>query len=216
MPSSFPPRWRRRARSWVRRSAVAWWAGVALLCLVTGGTVRATLARSSAVLDEVGTLRPVVVVTDGVAAGEVVEVGDVAVARRPSSMLPDGAARGDEGAVVGRVALVPLLAGEVVVASKLAPDGLQGAAALLPSGMRALAVPAGPGGRPPVSIGDAVDVLATLAEETVVVAEAAMVLALDDASDAVTVAVSPAEAPAVASAIATGTVTLALTGRGSR
>ena len=210
----FPPRWRRRWRAWRRRSAIAWWASAVLLASVTGGVVRSAIVRSSAVLDELGPLRPVPVVAATLDAGDVVGEGDVVVARRPSAMVPDGPLVDAEG-VVGRVALVPLVPGEVVVASKLAPDGLQGAAALLPPGMRALAVPAGPGGRPPLSIGDAVDVLATLGEETGVVAEAAMVLALDDASDAVTVAVSPAEAPAVASAIATGTVTLALTGRGS-
>jgi Flp pilus assembly protein CpaB len=113
------------------------------------------------------------------------------------------------------VALVPLVPGEVVLASKLAPDGLRGAAALLPAGWRALAVPAGPGGRPPVAVGDHVDVHATQADGTsVVVAASAVVLAHDHAADALTVAVPADDAPALASAIATGSVTLALTGPG--
>ena len=225
MPRSFPPRWRRRWRAWRRRSSFAWWAAVVALALLTGAVVRSALVRSSAVLDELGPLREVVVVVAPVEVGEVVGEDDVSVARRPSSMIPDGgvgAAAGDGGeggvgAVVGRVTVVPLVAGEVVVASKLAPAGLRGAAALLPDGLRALAVPAGPGGRPPVSIGDRVDVLATFAAgdagsaPTVVVAAAALVLALDDESDAVTVAVTPDEAPTLASAIAAGTITLALT-----
>lgn len=217
MSSSYPPRWRRRWRAWRRRSSIAWWATAAALALVTGGVVRSAMVRSSALLDELGPMREVTVVVSPVDVGEVVDDGDVTTARRPSSMVPEGSfadADSVSDRVAGRVALVPLVPGEVVVASKLAPDGLQGAAALLPEGMRALAVPAGPGGRPPVSIGDRVDILATLAPgdaPTVVVAEAAIVLALDDESDAVTVAVSPDEAPAVASAITSGTITLALT-----
>jgi Flp pilus assembly protein CpaB len=214
---AFPPRWRRQLRSWVRRSAFAWWAGVAVLALVTGGVVRSALVRSSALLDEVGPLRMVPVVVQPVEAGAIVGEGDVALARRPSSMLPDDDVVPD---AAGRVALVPLVPGEVVVASKLAPSGLRGAAALLPEGMRALAVPAGPGGRPPASVGDRVDVLATFgatdatdgsSSPTVVVAAGALVLAVDDESDAVTIAVAAEEAPDVAYAITTGTVTLALT-----
>ena len=212
-PSRFPPRWRRRLRSWLRRSAFAWWASVGLLVLATGGVVRATLARSSALLDELGPLRPVVIVARPVEAGAVVDAADVVIARRPSSTLPP-----DEvvtlGTAVGRVALVSLVDGEVVVSSRLAPDGLRGAAALLPPGHRALTIPGGPSGRPPASIGDHVDVLATFEDGTVVVAAGGLVLALDDETDAVTVAVPADVAPAVASALASATVTLALSGPG--
>ena len=220
MPTtSYPPRWRRRWRAWRRRSSFAWWATAAALAIVTGTVVRAAMLRSSALLDELGPMREVAVVVAPVDAGEVVDGEDLALARRPSTMMPDGAVvdLDDVDAPSGRVALVPLVPGEVLVASKLAPAGLRGAAALLPDGMRALAVPAGPAGRPPVSVGDHVDVLVTLGAgdgSTVVVAEAAVVVALDDESDAVTVAVSPDDAPAVASAITAGTVTLALSGRG--
>lgn len=217
MPSPpFPPRWRRRWRAWRRRSSFAWWASAVLLAVLTGGVVRATLVRTSVVLDELGPLREVPVVVRPVGVGEVVSDGDVARARRPSSMLPDEAITDD---AVGRVAIVPLVPGEVVLASRLAPDGLRGAAALLPDGHRALAIPGGPGGRPPASVGDLVDVLATFATAeagsapTVVVAAAARVLALDDESDTVTVAVPADEAPAVAYAITAATITLALSGR---
>ena len=211
MPTSFPPRWRRRWRAWRRRSAFAWWATALILALVTAGVVRSAVVRSSSVLDELGSLRAVVVVTAPVDVGGTVGGDHVSVARRPASMLPEGAVLVPADAV-GRVAVVPLVPGEVVVASKLAPDGLRGAAALLPDGLRAVAVPAGPGGRPPLAIGDRVDVLATLVDgPTVVVAAGALVLALDDESDAVTVAVAPDEAPEVASAVTTGTITLALT-----
>ena len=217
MPTtSYPPRWRRRWRAWRRRSSITWWATAAALAIVTSGVVRSAMVRSSALLEELGPMQEVAVAVAPVDAGEVVDGDDVTTARRPSAMLPEGAVV-DLDAATGRVALVPLVPGEVLTGSRLAPDGLRGAAALLPDGMRALAVPAGPAGRPPVSVGDHVDVLVTLGGgdgSTVVVAEAAVVLALDDESDAVTVAVSPDNAPAVASAITAGTITLALSGRG--
>jgi Flp pilus assembly protein CpaB len=178
-----------------------------MLALLTGGFVRSTLARSSALLDELGPMRSVPVVVRPVEVGDVVGADDVRVERRPASTVPD-----DVVGAAGSVALAPLVPGEVLVASRLAPTGLRGAAALLPSGMRALSVPAGPAGRPPAAVGDRVDVLATDADlTTAVVAEAALVLAVDDESDAVTIAVPAGDAPAVASAIAGGTVTLALT-----
>ena len=216
MSRSYPPSWRRRFRAWRRRSSFAWWATAVALVLVTGAVVRAGVVRSTAVLDELGPMRDVLVVVRPVDIGHVVDEGDVTLARRPSATVPDGAVDdADDEDVVGRVALVPLVPGEVVLASKLAPDGLRGAAALLPEGLRALAVPAGPAGRPPVSLGDRVDVLATLVDgPTVVVAEGALVVALDEESDAVTVAVTPPEAADVASAITSGTITLALSGRG--
>ena len=56
----------------------------------------------------------------------------------------------------------PVLAGEPLVAARLAPDGLTGAAALVPAGHRAVAVPIGPAGAPPLAVGDLVDVVAVV------------------------------------------------------
>ena len=53
-------------------------------------------------------------------------------------------------AVIGRVALVPLSAGEVVTAAKVAPTGLTGVSALLPPDARGLAIPTAPSSPPPV------------------------------------------------------------------
>jgi pilus assembly protein CpaB len=203
----------------MRRWSAGWWATTFVLASVTGVVVRSTLERSAAVLDRFGSLVSVAVVASPVDAGSVVGDGDVRLERRPASMVPDGRAVTTAARAVGRVAVVPLVPGEVVVASKLAPEGLRGAAALLPAGMRAIAVPAGPGGRPPVVVGDRVDVLATLAPEdegsgeapTVVVAEGALVVDVDGESDAVTVAVPAEDAPAVAYAVTAGSITLALT-----
>lgn len=202
-------RWRRRLRAWSRRSSVGWWTAVVVLGLVTLVAVRSSLAASAGAVARYGPLQEVPVVVEAVDVGQLVPASAVLVEERPAATLPEGE-RADEWE--GRTALVPLVPGEVLVASKLAPDGLRGAAALLPPGARALAVPSGAGGRPPLTVGDHVDVLATLAEgDTVLVAGAAVVLHVDDDADTVTVAVPVANAPGVASAIATGAITLALT-----
>ncbi len=224
-----PPRWRRRLRSWIRRSPVMWWLGAGALALVTLVVVRSSLAQGASLAERYGELRLVAVVDAPVAAGSVVERGDVRMERRPASTLPRGVPVGGPSGAAGHTALVPLVPGEVLLRSRLAPAGLTGAAALLPAGMRAVAVPAGPGGSPPVAIGDHVDVLATFSDgtggssvsgdspassgpPTVVVAANARVLALDDEADSVTVAVPPADLPALAYAITAGVITLALTG----
>jgi Flp pilus assembly protein CpaB len=182
---------------------------VALLGVVTLFAVRAALEASAGVAARYGSLRAVPVVVAPVAAGEEVPAAAIVVDERPAATVPDGDV---VSRWAGRTALVPLVPGEVLLATKVAPDGLRGAAALLPDGARALAVPSGLGGRPPLRVGDHVDLLATTAEvDTVVVAAGALVLHVDDDTDTVTVAVPAGEAPTVTSAITTGAVTLALT-----
>ncbi|MBW3555869.1 MAG: hypothetical protein KY454_02915 [Actinobacteria bacterium] len=204
-------RWRRPLRSRLRRrSPVVWWAVAAALAGTTGLTVDSALARADAQASRFGRLRTVPVATRAVAAGQVVGDDAVRLERRPASLLPAAAPASDPAK---RVAVVALLAGEVIVEPKLAPAGRRGAVALLPPGARALAIPGGVGGRPPAGVGDRVDVLATFpeAEEpTVVVAERALVVAVDPEADTVTVAVRRQDAPRVAFALVAGTVTLAL------
>jgi Flp pilus assembly protein CpaB len=116
---------------------------------------------------------------------------------------------------VGRTPVVPLLAGQTVLAGHLAPDGVAGVAALLPAGSRAVAVPSG-GASPPVRRGDTVDVLATFdpqvtgaGDPTLTVAVDALVV--DVGPDSATVAVTPEQAKAVAFAVSHGTITVAIT-----
>lgn len=211
------PRWRRRWRAWRRRSSFGWWVAAAALALLTALVVRTSLAAASAGAARYGSLRTVPVVVAPVSAGAAVPAAAVVLEERPGRTIPSGGG-GPATAWAGRTALVPLVPGEVLLASKLAPEGLRGPAALLPDGDRALAVPGGPGGRPPVATGDRVDVLVTVADQggqSFVVVAGALVLAVDDGADTVTVAVPAADAPALASAIATGGVTLALTGPGA-
>jgi Flp pilus assembly protein CpaB len=195
----------------VARSAGLRWAVALALGLSTASVMRSSLDRASAAEARLGRLTPVVALVRPVSVGDVVVRRDIGVVRRPASMVPDGAARA-VGDVEGRVALVDLVPGEVVVGSRLAPEGRRGAAALLPPGQRAVAVPGG-AARPPQRPRDRVDVLATTADgETHVVVVGAVVVDVDDGRDVVTIAVPSGDAAAIASAVAATSVTLALSG----
>lgn len=197
----------------LRRSPLPFWALAVALALATGLTVARLAGEAADRAERLGGLVEVPVASRAVDAGSVVRAADVEVRSLPRALVPSGpVAR----SAAGRVAVVPLVPGEVVLASKLAPDGLTGVAALVPPGLRALAVDVGEGGLP-LRRGNRVDVLATFdvagADEgppTFAVATAALVV---DARDgAVTVAVGADEAPRVAFALTSGSVTLALTG----
>ncbi len=195
------------------RSPLAYWAAVVALASFTALTVAGQVTRAGAQAARYGPLRPVVTATRAVEVGSVLRAADVTVRSMPAAFLPEGAV-GATGEVVGRTVVVPLFRGAAVVAANLAPDGVEGLAALLPPGTRAVAVPAG-ADSVAVRRGDRVDVLATfdpppLGEEpTFPVAEAALVV--DVAPEAVAVAVPAEETARVAYAVAAGVVTLAVT-----
>jgi len=199
------------------RSAPVYWVAVVALAAVTGLTAARLVGRAEAAAARYGSLRPVVVASRPVAMGAVLRPGDVAVRDLPASFLPERHVAA-AAAAVGRTAVVALFPGVPLVADQLAPEGLQGVAALLPPGTRAVSVPGG-GASAPVRTGDVVDVLATFdpsasaspsaaAEPTFAVAVAALVVDVGD--DAATVAVGPEEAKRVAFAVAHGVVTLAV------
>ena len=195
------------------RSPLAYWVAVAALACFTALTVAGQVSRAGAQAARYGRLRPVVTATRAVEVGAVVGAADVAVRSVPASFLPEGAV-GATTAVVGRTVVVPLFRGAAVVTGNLAPEGLEGLAALLPAGTRAIAVPAG-ADSVAVRRGDRVDVLATFdppplgKDPTFPVAEAALVV--DVGPEAVAVAVPDEDTPRVAYAVAAGVVTLALT-----
>ena len=124
------------------RSPLAYWAAVVALAALTAFTVAGQVKRAEAQAARYGNLRPVVVTTRAVELGSVVRAADVVVRAIPASFLPDGAMAAT-GEVVGRTVVVPLISGAAVAAGHLAPDGLEGVAALLPTGSRAIAVPSG-------------------------------------------------------------------------
>lgn len=195
------------------RSPLAYWVAVVALAAFTAFTVAGQVGRAEAQAARYGRLRPVVTATRPVEVGAVVRPADVVVRSMPAAFLPEGSLA-TTGAVVGRTVVVPLFRGTAVLAAQLAPEGLEGLAALLPAGARAVAVPTGTAA---VALrrGDRVDVLATFdpppagEEPTFPVAEAALVV--DVGPEAVAVAVAPEEALRVAYAVAAGVVTLVLT-----
>lgn len=195
------------------RSPFAYWVAVVALACFTAVTVAGQVGKADAQVARYGRLRPVVVATHAVELGSVLRATDIAVRPMPAAFVPEGAMPSADG-LVGRTVVVPIFPGAAVMAGHLAPDGLEGLAALLPPGARAIAVPAGPE-TVAVRRGDRVDVLATFdpppvgEEPTFPVAEAALVV--DVGPEAVAVAVPAEDVRRVAYAVAAGVVTLALT-----
>jgi pilus assembly protein CpaB len=92
--------------------------------LLSAGLAGAAVAAGlAAVTPDPPAGRAVVVTTRAVAAGTVVQVGDVRLAARTPDELPDGVLDGT-GSVVGRVASAPLTAGEVVTGGRVAGPSL--------------------------------------------------------------------------------------------
>lgn len=211
---------------------------VAGLAAATGLTVMSLVAAADDARARWGQTRPVAVATRDLAPGDVVDAGSFEVRELPEAVLPEGVLDGPDGGAVGdsaegtgpdggavgdtpvgAVVRHPVLAGEPLVAARIAPDGLTGAAALVPAGWRAVAVPLGAAGAPPVTTGDLVDVLAVSPsgaagddgrEPAFALVDHALVVDVND--EAVTVAVPEADAPRVAWALSNGVVVLALAG----
>ncbi len=207
----------RPVRRVLRPRSLALWALTAVAAIVTGTTVRATLARAEA--DGVAARpRPALVVTAPIAAGEALTDANTAIRTRPAGDLPEDALAERPVDASASIDLVP---GEVVLTARLAPAGLSPAAALLPAGYRGLAVPQTEGGLP-VTPGDRVDVVALgsldlAADPGAARAGAAgasvhtgVVVAVGE--EAVVVGVPAGEVPALAAALADGRVQLALRG----
>lgn len=189
-----------RIRLLFARRPWLYWAVVGVVCVVVTLAVTAMVRHGTAPARSLGRLVAVPVAARAVALGAVVGEDDVSWRRLPAGVLPDGPV---EESPVGRTVVVPVVAGEVLLASKFAPAGLSGVAALLPAGARALAVPV-VAGNPSVQRGDRVDLLA---EGQVLSADAVV---LDVNAEVVTIAVVADEAPRVAQALSTGVVTLSL------
>lgn len=215
MPAfSVPPSVRARralVRPAVRRTAVG------LLAAATALSVASLLGAVDDARDRWGATRPVAVATRDLSPGEVLDSGAVEVRDLPEGVLSDAATA---DVPTGAVVREPILSGEPVAPARLAPHGLTGAAALVAEGERAVAVPVGAGGAPPLDVGDLVDVLTVVAADDGLAGDggAPAFTLVDGASvvhvgeQAVTVAVPDDDAPRVAWAIANSAVVLALTG----
>jgi Flp pilus assembly protein CpaB len=206
-----------------RRSPATWWLTAAAVAAFATARVGAIDDEAEAARAAWGESTTVAVAVRDLEAGQVVGATDVVLASWPRAVVPPGSLTEVPD---GRTVTAPIVAGEALASARLAPDGLSDVAALLPSGWRAVAIPAtgGSGGDlPPLAVGDHVDVLASVdtfdlddgsadPEPAGVVAEAALVL--DVSESAVTVGIPAARAPDVAFAATRGSVTLALVGAG--
>jgi Flp pilus assembly protein CpaB len=198
----------------LRRRPHLWWLLVISVALAAGWLAAAVVAHAERTRAGWGATEAVVVVEHARRAGDELRPGDVTVVERPRAMVPADAL---EALPPGAALRADVVAGEVLVASRLAPSGLTGVAAMLPPGTRAVAIPTEAGLTPPLAPGDRVDVLVALPAEAAgdgppgfAVATGALVVAVDDAG--ATVAVPRDTAPRVAVALGQGAVTLALVG----
>jgi hypothetical protein len=173
------------------------------LALVAGAITAGVVSRASAVIDAYGPRVSVATATRELDIGDEIGPDDVSRRELPVALVA-GTPLDDP---VGRVVTSSVL----VVAERVAPDGVRGPMALAPPGSRGLTIEVTER-RPPVSVGDRVDVLAVpldgstraqrVAEEGVVV---------DVTDEAITVAVRSDEMAATARAVLEGTAIVALT-----
>jgi Flp pilus assembly protein CpaB len=182
---------------------------VAVTFVIVGAQMRAAQAARQRWTE----VRQVAVARHDLRPGATVDAAAVELRELPARAIPEGAVGAPP---VGAVVRYPVVAGEPILTARLAPDGLTGVAALLPPGHRAVAVAVAPTGRPPLEIGDRVDVLTAMPSveshdglPSGPLVEGALVV--DIAPEAVTVAVPATAAPAVAFTVAQGGVVLALT-----
>ncbi|HWC70722.1 MAG TPA: Flp pilus assembly protein CpaB [Actinomycetota bacterium] len=148
-----------RFRRRLPRSAIAWFGAAAVAALGALLAVRAYVATLEATRPDVGPPTPVVVAATDLARGSVLVPDSFRLADVPSALVPPGALTGVEQ-VTGRVLAADLAEGETLTETRLGDAGSGPVAALVPPGLRAFVLPAGP---PPGTIraGDEVDVLAT-------------------------------------------------------
>lgn len=180
--------------------------------LACGALVLRTTGRAEATVERYGAATTAWVVRADLAPGDDIEAGDVVAEQRPAALLPAGAVTDDP---TGRRAAAIVRAGEVLVEHRLAGGDRRGAAALVPDGWRAVAVPALEVALP-VEVGQRVDVIAAVDPSGTgvvgrVVAEDGVVVHVAD-DDTVTVAVTPDQATRVVAALAAGHVALSLVG----
>lgn len=195
----------------LRRLPALYWILALGLAACTSVTVFRLAAAAEARARHWGTLAEVPVATSPIAPGDAVSSDDYELRQVPESLLPESAVVTEPE---GSTAVVPIWPGEFLVESKFAPAGLEGPAALLEPGERAVAVPRIET-TPPVVVGDRVDVILTLdpsaagGPPALPVARAARVLHVSEV--AVTLAVDVADAPRVAFGAAQSALSLAVT-----
>lgn len=183
---------------------------VAALALTAGVTTAAVVTRANDLADAYGSRHSVPVAAHDLAIGTQIEEGDVTWRALPLALVSGDVV--DEP--VGRTVTATVLTGEAIIAERVGPDGVRGPMALAPQNARAVAIPVGES-RPPVALGDLVDVLAVALDgvsRAQRIASSAVVVAVTD--EAVTVAIDLDELPATARAALESTAVIALVGAG--
>lgn len=204
---------RRRLVVALRRQPVLFWAFALVAAASTYLVVQSALVTTAEGAAAYGDLVPIAVATRDLAPGTVISESDLHMSSLPLALVPADALAAEP---VGRSVRHPIVAGEAIVTARLAPDGAVGVAAMLGEGERAVTIPM-PAHGIPVTIGQLVDVLATVDPEssrgrnpTSIVAPAAQVVAVDE--EGVTVAASADDAARIATALSYAVVSVAIAG----
>lgn len=204
-PPGAAARWRPALWRRLLQRRPVYWAVAAALVVATVATVERLTAAAEAARARWGATTEVLVVREHVAAGDPV-APRVAPVALPLALVPALAVAAGDGLPAGAVATTDLVAGEILVGSRVSGDGDAG---LVPAGHLAVGIPA-TAGIPPLRVGSRVQVV-TLSDPLTGTTPASVpgrVVAADE--DRVTVAVPAEDATVVAAALATGTVVLAL------
>lgn len=192
----------------VRTVPVVWWLAAIVLASATAGLTTRSLRHADATVARWGIATEVLVVVERVRAGAAVPADAIAPRRIPRGLVPEGALT--DGAA-GRVALVDLVPGEVVVGSRLAGPDRSGLVALLRGNEHAATIPSAPGDHPPVEPGDRVALVAVPADGSPArLLASGRVLTTDLETGSVTVAVDETVAVDLAAAIERGRVVITL------
>lgn len=136
-----------------------WFASAAIAAVAAVLALRAHVQRVEATRPVVGPPIEVLAAASDLTRGSVVDPGSLLVVDVPSSLVPPGTLTTPDEAT-GRVLIADLAEGEILTQTRLSGAGAGPVAALVPAGLRAFVLPAGPPAGT-VRSGDEIDVLAT-------------------------------------------------------
>ena len=136
------------------------WFGCAAVAAVAAVlALRAHVASLEATRPDVGPPTAVVAAAADLTRGSILDAGSLSIVNVPSTLVPPGSLTSPEEAS-GRVLAADLAEGEILTQTRLSGAGSGPVAALVPAGLRAFVLPAGPPAGT-VRSGDEIDVLAT-------------------------------------------------------
>jgi Flp pilus assembly protein CpaB len=141
------------------RSAVVWFGCAAVAAVAAVLALRAHVASLEATRPDVGPPTAVVAAAADLTRGSILDAGSLSIVNVPSTLVPPGSLTSPEEAS-GRVLAADLAEGEILTQTRLSGAGSGPVAALVPAGLRAFVLPAGPPAGT-VRSGDEIDVLAT-------------------------------------------------------